>query len=344
MKKILIVDDNAETRNSLLAELRAYNEFMVLSADSAKIAATFFKTQRIDLLITELNLPEINGFKLLSYIKKYSPDTHAIAITRVFSSQIIEKLKSIGVFSYLTKPVNINSLIDLIFEQFDNPSGSIHGITLASFLQLMHIEQKTCTLTLSTNKNIGVIYCLDGETIGAQTGEFIGKAAFYKIMEWENPSIKIKEGCKNTVRQIDVPLMHLLMESHQAMDELGGDDSEAIENGKDDEAENLNFHHEDLNYKKLESRLSETPGVSNYEIFNGNNIVLNETSPSNSVFKMSPLEYFSMGNEISSLVGGSLKYSTISQSDRSSYLIGKSNNYYIRAKLKPGTKVGDIIG
>ncbi len=337
MKKILIVDDNAETRNSLLAELRAYNEFRVLSADSAKIAATFFKTQRIDLLITELNLPEINGFKLLSYIKKYSPDTRAIAITRVFSSQIIEKLKSIGVFSYLTKPVKIDSLIDLMFEQFDNPSGSIHGITLASFLQLMHIEQKTCTLTLSSNKNIGAIYCLNGETIGAQTDELIGKAAFYKIMEWDNPSIKIKEGCKNTQRQIDVPLMHLLMESHQAIDESGSDDLESIGNKMSDDLE-------DLNYKKLESRLAETPGISNYEIFNGNNRILNEISPSNSVFKMSPLEYFSMGNAINSLVGGSLKYTTIIQSNRSSYFIGKSNNLFFRAKLKPGTKVGDIIG
>ncbi len=337
MKKILIVDDNAETRNALLAEIRAYNEFKVLSADSAKIAATLFKTQRIDLLITELNLPGINGFKLLSHIKKYSPDTHAIAITRIFSSQIVEKLKSIGIFYYFNKPVKIDSLIDVIFEQFDSPSGSIHGITLASFLQLMHIEQKTCTLTLSTNKNIGVIYCLKGETIGAQTDELTGKAAFYKIMEWENPSITIKEGCKNTDRQIDVPLMHLLMESHQVIDELGGDDSEAIENGRDAEAE-------DLNYKKLASRLSGTPGISNYEIFNCNNTILNETPPSNRAFKMSPLEFFSMGNEISSIVGSSLKYSTIIQSDRSSYLIGKSNNYYIRAKLKPGTKVGDLIG
>jgi CheY-like chemotaxis protein len=349
VKKILIVDNNVETRNTLFSELSILDKFRALSTDNARIAAKLIGTQQIDYLITELNLPEINGFKLLSHIKKHSPSTQAIAMTDVFSNQMVEKLNAIGIFHYLNKPVKIELLVDIILDQSDHPSGSLHGITLSSFLQLMQLEQKTCSLTLSTDKNQGVIHCIKGEIIGAQTGEVKGKTAFYKIMEWNNPTIMIKEGCKNTERQIDVSLMHLLMESHQAIDEKGRDDSETIKNKdaqylkqtRSDGAKISNS--QDLNYINLESRLSKTPGISNYEIFSDNNIILNETPLSNHIFKGSPVDYFSMGNTISSLVGGSLKYSIITRSDRSNYLIGKSNQYFIRATLKPGTKIADII-
>ncbi len=349
MKKILIVDDNSETRNALFSELNGLDKFRVLSTDNARMAAKLIGTQQIDCLVTELNLPGINGFKLLSHIKKHSPDTQAIAITDIFSKQLVEELKAIGIFYYLNKPVIVESLLDMIFAQFDHPSGSLHGITLSSFLQMMQLEQKTCTLTLSTNKKQGVIYCIKGEIIGAQMDEIKGEIAFYKIMEWNNPTIVIKEGCKNTERQIDVPLMHLLMKSHQAIDEKGSDDPETIKNKNAQYprqtcaggAKTSNSH--DLNYMKLESRLSKTPGISNYEIFSENNIILNEIPLSNRIFKASPVDYFSMGNTISSLVGGSLKYSIITRSDRSNYLIGKSNQYFIRATLKPGTKIADII-
>ncbi len=353
MKKILIVDDNAETRKALFAQLNVHNKFRVFSLDNAKIAAKFIRTQRIDLVITELNLPEINGFKLLYYIKKYSPDTHRIAITDVFSPQIIKKLKSMGVFTRLNKPVKINSLIDIISEQFDHPSGRIHGVTLSSFLQLLNLEKKTCTLTLSVNKNQGVIHCVEGEIIGAQTGEYTGKAAFYKIMEWDDPAIMIREGCPNTQRQIDVPLMHLLMESHQAMDERTSDESEPDDFGiisyatdpgtQSNDAKKCNDRPLDLNYMKLASELSENPEILRFEILNDKGLVLNETSLFNHNFKVSPLAYFLLGNAIGPLVGGSLKYSTITRSNHSNYLIGKSNQYFIRAKIKPGGNVGDII-
>ncbi len=351
MKKILIVDDNVETRNTLITQLRAIYEFSVLSTDRAKAAAELIQTQPIDLLITELNLPEIDGFKLLSHVKNHSRDTQAIAISNAFSSQLIKKLKALGDYYYLNKPVKIDSLIDIISEKLDvQPQTVIHGISLVSFLQLINFEQKTCTLTLHTNEKQGVIHCVNGETIGAQTDDLNGRDAFHKIMEWGCPTIKIKASCQNTERQINVPLMQLLMESHQLIDESGSVGSKTSTQGVPGDTSktesrmdgNFEFHHEDLEFKELKTLLSRTPGVLNYEIF-FNNTVLNKSDSLNNSFDVQPLEYFSIGNSISNIVGGSLKYSKINQADRSSYLIGKSNQYFIKAKLKPGTKIGDII-
>lgn len=236
MKKILIVDNNTKRRTALLNELSTHDEFRILSIDNAKFAAKLFKSQEIDLVITELDMPGINGFQLLTYIKQIRPDTPAIAMASDFSSQTIKGLKNIGISCYFKHPLKIQSLINTIFEQLGiNPSGFIHGITLSSFLQLMHIEQKTCTLTISANDDdTGFIHCINGETIGAQTGELTGTDAFNKIMAWENSDIKITEGCRNTEKQIHLPLMHLLMESHRIMDESKSHEP-AVINNKDEE-------------------------------------------------------------------------------------------------------------
>ena len=117
MKKILLVDNNAEMRNSLLKELNECDEFSVLSTGHAKTAAKLFEFHKIDLLITELDLPEIDGFKLLAYVRKKYPDTQTIAITANLSRPLIERLEARGFFYSFKKPLEIPPLFDAIFKQ-----------------------------------------------------------------------------------------------------------------------------------------------------------------------------------------------------------------------------------
>ncbi len=358
MKKILLVDGNEAARSRLTTELRAYEEFRVLSTDCAKTAAKLIRTQQIDFLITELRLPEINGLKLLAYLKKYSPATHGVAITDYFSSQLIEKLNNLGIHFYLEKPVKVESLIDFIFEKLGiQPPSSIHGVALASFLQLINLEQKTCTLHLRTNGYQGIIHCLNGEIIGAQTGELTGTQAFHKIMEWKNPNIKVQEECQNTQRDIQQPLMHLLMESHQLIDESGSE-SDLESGGESGEKSGVaigeieaqakiksrELSRDSEEFKELDNILTEAPGVSAYEIFDENQVLTTEFQ-SDSRFEAlpAPMEYFSHGNILGNLAGGSFKYAKISQTDRSSVLMGKYHQLFIRAALKPGTEANDIF-
>lgn len=232
MKKILIVDSNNETRKALAAGLGFYDGFRVLSKESAAMAAKLIETQHIDVLITEIDQPGMDGFKLISLVKKHRPDTQIVAIAELFTSQLLLGLKTLDVPHYLNKPVHMDSLVDFILEgENQNPQSRIHGVALASFLQLMNIEKKTCTLDVSTDKNQGRIFIQKGEVIGARTGELTGRQAFFKVMEWDTPDISLTEGCRAASREISQTLMHLLMESHQKMDESADRTSEPVEAG-----------------------------------------------------------------------------------------------------------------
>lgn len=65
MKNIMIVDDNAQTRTALSTALKAHEGLKIFSTDNVKKAAGFFKSHNVDLLITELHMPEIDGFRLI---------------------------------------------------------------------------------------------------------------------------------------------------------------------------------------------------------------------------------------------------------------------------------------
>lgn len=364
----MLVDHNAETRTALSNEFKNHDKFRIFSTGNAKTAAKLFDAYQIDLLLTELNLPEINGFKLLVYVKKKYPRIPAIVITRHLSKTIIEKLKAIGVKYCFKKPVALEPLLKAIFELFDMPpAGHIHGITLPSFLQLIHLEQKTCSLTIRAQKNKGVIHCVKGEVIGAQASGLVGKIAFHKMIIWNNPDIRMQEGSHDAEQNINIPLMHLLLESHHFIDTLksghapenqdmepgipshehnatpSADESTTLKTDSELNEEPDDSEAEAEEQKKLEELLPTISEISNYGIFNRRNELLNETSLPDEMMRIAPAEYFVIGNVISHHIGENLKYLTLKGSNRSSYTIIRSNRLFIAAKLKHGVQISDVI-
>ena len=89
--------------------------------------------------------------------------------------------------------------------------------------------------------------------------------------------------------------------------------------------------------------LTEAPGVFGYEIFDEDQMLTTESKFGSRFGSLpTPMEFFSIGDTLGTLVGGSLKYSKISQTDRSSVLLGKYHQFLVRAQLKPGTEANDV--
>ncbi len=100
-------------------------------------------------------------------------------------------------------------------------SGHITGVSLSSFLQLIEMEQKTCTIKVFTNNNIGHICFLSGTLIDAKTSQLKHLDALYDILLWQNTAIEVEKRVIKTPNEINLPLMHILMESAGRADETG---------------------------------------------------------------------------------------------------------------------------
>jgi hypothetical protein len=101
----------------------------------------------------------------------------------------------------------------------DGLAGQVTGISLPSFLQMSEMEGSTCSLRIQSGDLSGMLHLVDGTLIDAETGELKHKEAAYEIIAWDNPSIEILKAVGRTKNEIQVPLMHLLMDSLRIKDQ-----------------------------------------------------------------------------------------------------------------------------
>ena len=117
-KHILMVDDEKAILQSLSEGLALDEEFDVLTAENGKRALELFRTGlRIGLLITDLDMPEMNGFELLAHVRKNFPATPAIVLTGLITPKIKERLKAIGDYVCIEKPVGFRELRRKIIDE-----------------------------------------------------------------------------------------------------------------------------------------------------------------------------------------------------------------------------------
>lgn len=222
VKKILIVDDDPIVRSILSSALKTYTELGVLTAENGKVAVKLLNIIKIDLVITDMEMPEMNGVGLLSDMNKNHPEIPVIVLTWFVTKEIETKIKALGAPQYLEKPIDINILTEMIFQELNGGAGGrIRGISIAAFLQLVEMEEKTCTLTVKWNHRVGYLYFLKGGLIGAVTENLRAEEAAYRIIGWENSAIEIEDVCRNKKKEINKPLMLILMEANRLKDEEG---------------------------------------------------------------------------------------------------------------------------
>lgn len=98
--------------------------------------------------------------------------------------------------------------------------GQIHGISLPSFLQMAEMEQSSFALRVTSTGRVGQLYVRQGQLINAETAEWTGRAAAYRIISWDDATIEIAIPDLSKKDVIKQPLMHVLMESLKIKDEI----------------------------------------------------------------------------------------------------------------------------
>jgi CheY-like chemotaxis protein len=223
MDKVLIVDDDLKVQRILWDRLQEYEDKfeIVLAYDGAE-AMEVLQQNSISVVITDIVMPKVDGLELLAYIKESYPDTPCFVMTAYGTSDIKDKLSKSTVRIF-NKPFLIDDLANAILQALeqDTTDGTLKGISVANFLQLIQMEEKTCFLEISsTGSEKGFFYFKDGELYDAVCGGLNGEEAAFKLLAFDNASIRLKNFSDDKiVKRINVSLMNLIMESQRLKDE-----------------------------------------------------------------------------------------------------------------------------
>ena len=221
MTTVLIVDDDESFLLSLIEGFKSYqNQFGIITAHNGEEAVAILDEQEIQLVLTDLKMPKMDGFALVAHLSAHYPELPVIVMTAFGTPDIEESLKEIGAFQYIEKPIDFNLLVTKILKGLKSRSqGFISGVSLSSFLQLLALDKKTCSLTIHSGKRKGAMFFIDGDLWDANTDQLSGTEAAIEIIRWKNVEIELKNTCTKNEQKIQKSLGFILLEASRMEDE-----------------------------------------------------------------------------------------------------------------------------
>lgn len=115
-RQILIAEDSAVTRAFIVSVLEEIETFNIIEASSGFEALKQLPRQKFNLIITDINMPDINGLELINFVRSNSQyaSIPLIVITTEGSERDRQKGLALGADEYLVKPIKPELLQDMV--------------------------------------------------------------------------------------------------------------------------------------------------------------------------------------------------------------------------------------
>jgi DNA-binding response OmpR family regulator len=224
IRKVLIVDDLKDVLESLKVGLKKYSgSFSIILADGGRSAIDTLKTTPISLVVTDLAMPDVDGFSVLSFIMEHYPEIPVIIMTAYGNPKTKKRAQEGGAIDWFDKPFEFDDLAKKIITTLrkEVEGGTLHGVSSGMFLQLIEMEQKSCTIRLLDKESgqNGVLFFKDGGLMDARTSALRGKGAALDIFSWDNVTLSIQNDCPVQEKKIEGELQAILMDAMRIKDE-----------------------------------------------------------------------------------------------------------------------------
>lgn len=173
MKKILLIEDNNEVRENT-AEILILAGYTVATAPNGKIGVEKAQSEKPDLIICDIMMPELDGYGVLHILSK-NPETASIPfifLTAKAEKTDMRKGMTLGADDYLTKPFDDTDLLnaietrlrkrELLLQNYDNTEAGLHSF-ISDVRKVLHLEDLCKDQKLKSYKKKATVFD-EGET------------------------------------------------------------------------------------------------------------------------------------------------------------------------------------
>ncbi|MBI9083053.1 MAG: response regulator [Desulfobacterales bacterium] len=228
IRKVLIVDDDQIWLRLIKKKFENFSEsFETVTAIDGMEAVQKLKERAISLVVTDLQMPHMDGLTLLAHLSEQYPDIPVIIMTAYSSPNSKKSVLDGGAAGYIEKPFVVEDLAEKIKATLEKESegGTLQTVPLDMFIQLIEMEQKTCTIRIrnkATGKQ-GVLFFNNGNFMEARYHDLQGTEAAYKIFAWDKVTLSIQDDCTIKEKRIEGDLQAILFDAIRMKDEATGD-------------------------------------------------------------------------------------------------------------------------
>ena len=221
--KVLIVDDEDNIVLALHRVLYQDNShYDVLLARSAEIAQQILVDMRVDVLVTDVHLPEKSGMDLLSWVAVQMPSTRVIVMTAFDISGIKDRAHAFGCLRLVRKPFDVHDMRAAIVRALslrDSFAGSLSELSCVDVIQMLCIARKSTALRFSEGQSAGVIHIENGELVHAVWDDLVGEDAFFRMLSVKNGLFYTSPLPPELERTMKGDWQYLLIEGLRRLDE-----------------------------------------------------------------------------------------------------------------------------
>jgi DNA-binding NarL/FixJ family response regulator len=121
--KVLLVDDEAHIRKFVGLVLKKFCRPTILEASDGLVALEVFARENPDLVLLDVNMPNLDGLQTLERLMHMAPDTNVVMLTSLANRQTIEECVRLGALGYIRK----DTPKDELAAQLENIMGECLG-------------------------------------------------------------------------------------------------------------------------------------------------------------------------------------------------------------------------
>jgi CheY-like chemotaxis protein len=229
---LLIVDDDPDVV-WVIGRRLVKEGYSVSTATSATEAMRIMRSEDVDILITDVQMPGMSGLELIVWARSNRPHVRVVVITAYGTPALRRAVTSKGALVCLEKPVDPEDLIAWLSAKGKNGMvGRVAEVELFDYMQLLSMANRSRVVEINLGDSTGRIYVRKGRVVHAEVGEVQGLPAFYECVTSERGRFQDMQFQEPAVVSIDAPLDSLLLEAAHVLDERARTDNGVASGGE----------------------------------------------------------------------------------------------------------------
>lgn len=232
MHRVLIAEDDPILLRRLEKAFEGYpSQVLVIKATNGREAMDALAKQAVSLMITDIQMPEVDGLALLAHITSNYPVVRCFVMT-AYDSEDLQRELPTDLLRFFRKPLDPAAVVEAAMAVLgrDVPRGIVKGISVASFLFMISLEKKTCLLEVrGAGDKKGLLYFENGEPFDASFHGLKGEAAAIEIIKLAEAAFYFRNFPDRPVaRRIGSSIQDIIAAAKARQEELAGIDWDEI--------------------------------------------------------------------------------------------------------------------
>lgn len=215
-RTVLLVDDEAFFLTSVVEGLREVAPGLeVLTARDGIAALDVLDQQPVEIVVTDIHMPRLDGFGLIAEIINREVDVNVIVLTAYDRPNLRDRDRL--AIECLEKPLDFDQLVGALVGIIRRRvSWQLRGVSLIGLLQALEIERGEAAIRVQHDVQVVWIYIHEGRLVHAKSETGVGLAL---ALRWEKPRVEVHLLPRGTERSMDISLTEAILEAARVQDE-----------------------------------------------------------------------------------------------------------------------------